>query len=64
MKLNTASQKIGSSFDLDSHLSGCSAAIVLGAHVEHTVVDCFAQVFGLTVLHLHTRNYEICDVLH
>ena len=31
--------------------------------MKHIVVDSFAQVFGLAVLHLHMRNYHGSSVL-
>ena len=61
--LTSAPQETRTSLSPDSQLSSCSAAAILGTHVEHTVVDSLAQVFGLVVLCLHMRNSHGSSVL-
>ena len=49
-------QRIEISLVLDFLLSDFLAAIVLGTHVEHIVVQNSALVLDLAVFHLHMRN--------
>ena len=49
-------QRIEISFVLDFFLSDSLVATVLGAHVEHTVVENSTLVLDLVVLQLHMRN--------
>ena len=49
-------QRIEISFILDFLLFDSLAIVVLGTHVEHTVVENSALVLDLVVIHLHMRN--------
>ena len=49
-------QRIEISFVLDFLLSYSLAATVLGTPMKHVVVENYALVFDLVVLHLHMRN--------
>ena len=49
-------QRIEISLVLDFLLSDSLVSIVLGTHVEHTVVENSALVLDLAVLYLHMRN--------
>ena len=49
-------QRIEVSFVLDFLLFDSLAVVVLGTHVEHTVVEISALVLDFAVLHLLMRN--------
>ena len=49
-------QRIEISFVLDFFLFDSLAAAILGTHVKHIVVENYALVLDLAVLHLHMRN--------
>ena len=49
-------QRIEISFVLDFLFFDTLVVVVLGTHVEHTVVENSALVLDLSVLHLHVRN--------
>ena len=49
-------QRIEISFVLDFLLSYSLAAVVLRTPMKHIVVENYALVFDLAVLHLHMRN--------
>ena len=49
-------QRIAFSFVPDFLFYDSLTAVVLGTHVEHTVVENSALVLDLAVLHLHMRN--------
>ena len=49
-------QMIEISFVLDFLLSNSLVVVILGTHVEHTIVENSALVLDLAMLHLHMRN--------
>ena len=49
-------QRIEISLVLDFMFSDSLAVVVLGTHVEHTIVENSALVLDLVMFHLHMRN--------
>ena len=49
-------QMIEISFVLDFLLSNSLVFVILGTHVEHTIVENSALVLDLAMFHLHMRN--------
>ena len=49
-------QRIEISFALDFLFFKPLAIVVLGTHLEHTIIENSALVLDLAVLHLHMRN--------
>ena len=49
-------QRIEISFVLNFFLFDFLVVVVLGTHVEHTIIENYALVFDLAMLYLHMRN--------